>query len=185
MKIAVRGGAALAALTTLFLAGCSAPAEATPTVTVTVTAPAPPAVTPTPTAAPSNTPLSLGESRTFQGATVTAYEFKSDSTPEPAPQPQTAGDRWASLDVEVCNTGAMGITVSGAPWALVAADNRTYTESSIGYDQFPQPRFAFGDEAVDPGTCRRGWVTFVVNGDATIKGVRYGNPQGNTARWAV
>ncbi|WP_295787534.1 DUF4352 domain-containing protein [uncultured Microbacterium sp.] len=183
MKTAARGGAAIAALSVLFLAGCSAPADPAPTVTVTVTA-TPAAAAPSPTAsAAAASALPLGEAKAFPDVTVTAHEFRPDSTPEPAPQPQTAGDRWASLDVEVCNTSSEQFTVSGNPWSLVAADNRTYSESSTGYDQFPQPRFAFGDQAVEAGMCRRGWITFVVNGDATINSIRYANTSGNIVRW--
>ncbi|MEN2738252.1 DUF4352 domain-containing protein [Microbacterium sp. X-17] len=174
---------AVAALAgTVALSGCSTPGPVpTVTVTRTVTVTASPAPVPSPAQA---TPLALGSTATANGATVTVHALDANSAPN-APAPQSANSKWASADVEVCNTGNAAISTSSQPWRLVGNGNLRFQPSSIGYNQFPEPDYTFGEETVAPGECRRGWITFVVQQDATLTAVTYTNSPGFIARWAL
>ncbi|WDG17492.1 DUF4352 domain-containing protein [Microbacterium sp. Clip185] len=148
------------------------------TVTVTET------VTATPTTPAVAAPLAMGATAQFSTFSATVHSVQLESAPN-APAPQSAGNHWASVEVEGCNTGSQPFPVSGGPWQLVADDNRTFTMSSTGYSQFPEPDYGFGSGTLNPGECKRGWITFVVNDGAQITTVRYQNDLGEGARWAL
>lgn len=131
----------------------------------------------------SSEPLSLGESVSFTEVSVTAYQFDLDSAAD-GPQPDSPSDKWASVEVEACATGET-LSVSSSPWSLVSSDNRHFTASHVGYGTFPEPDYAFGEELVPQGTCRRGWITFTVNKEADITALRYLNDQGQLATWEL
>lgn len=174
----------LVAASTLLITGCAGSPAAPPTVTVTATVTAEPEAPPTPSAQ-STSVLPIGQAAAFSFGTVTLHAVNLDSVPEPAPQPDDATDKWASIDVEACNTDTTAFSVNGSPWNLIATDNRSFEMSSVGYSQFPEPDYGFGENVVNPGECRRGWITFVVNKDATIDTVRYQNSEGDSAQWTL
>lgn len=179
----------------LTLTACSSGEGATaaqPTVTVTATATA--TATETVTASPDpppdpEEPVSVGETVEFEDVSVTLHEIDLDPAPEPGPQPSRDSDKWVSTDVELCSHNLDGY-FSTSEWSLVDTENRQFGTSNTGYSSFPEPTFAFGDEQISPGECRRGWITFVVNEDSDLSSVNYDamalqNTQGQSAIWAL
>lgn len=197
-----RRAATAAAAALLALAGCggdpaptAAPTTpATPTAAAATTSPAPTA-SPTPDMAAAedadaDEPLAFGKTATIGGniATATVYGYRQPvaaSAPRPVGQP---GFTWGAADVKVCalkNTQFEGITVSNDPWKLVYADDTQMEPSSIGYNQFPEPGYPFGERDLRAGRCVRGWVTFPVPAKKRPTHVEYVPENHPGARWTV
>ncbi|MEU7972144.1 hypothetical protein AB0B48_08880 [Micromonospora sp. NPDC049089] len=179
-------------------AGCSGDAEpaAAPSATPTSASPtpAPTTASPTPAASPSadpDVPLKLGKSRQSpDGAVVsTVYAYK-QPVAKTAPRPdEQKGYEWGAVDVKVCvnkHYTADDITVSNSPWVLVYADDTQIEASSTGYDSFPEPEYPWGDKALAPGRCVRGWITFPVPAKKRPVAVEYAaDSEPVPPRWAV
>ncbi|MFG1659113.1 hypothetical protein ACGFIY_21530 [Micromonospora chersina] len=119
-------------------------------------------------------------------ATATVYAYRqpvAKSAPKPDDQP---GYVWGAADVKVCAGKSQGIIITNGPWTLVYADDTQIEASSIGYNQFPEPSYPFGEKAIAPGRCLRGWITFPVPGKKRPVAVEYA-PEDEPAppRWAV
>lgn len=179
----------------LALVACSSGAgEASPAPTVTVTATATATATETVTAIPEpppepEEPAAVGETVEFENLSVTLHDIDLDPAPEPGPQPARESDKWVSADVELCSDTLDG-HFSSSQWSLVDTESRNFSSSSTGYSSFPDPSFAFGDEQISPGECRRGWITFVVNRDSILSSMRYDgssfqDPEGPSATWSL
>lgn len=187
--------AALLMTATAALAGCGSDADAgaqSPAVQSLTPAPAPaPTATPSPNVDP-NALLPMGKSTTTNGglATATVYGYRHNvarSAPRPEGQP---GYVWSAADVKVCGGRSdefpNGIIVTTNPWTLVYADDTTAEASSTGYEEFPEPGFPFGEKALSPGRCVRGWITFPVPGKKWPVAVEYAPERQLVApRWAV
>lgn len=197
------GSAAALTLVALAAAGCgdgdkptAGANSAAPTPTTAGPSPSPSA-SPSPTVSPSPTfdptaPLAMGKSfTTTEGAArATVYAYKHNvarSAPRPDEQP---GYVWAAIGVKVCalrvDIAPQGISISNGPWTLVYADDTQIEASSVGYNQFPEPEYPFGEKAVAPGRCVRGWITYPVPGNKRPVAVEYA-PAGEpiAPRWAV
>ncbi len=182
MRITAPASVLATTVIALALAGCSAAdAEPAPTVTVTETITASPEPAPAPTA---DQPLAYGESASVTQAGLTVHGVNLDPAPT-APEPQSPTDKWVSADIEICNESPEGFNFSAATWSLVDSENRSFEQSSLGYNQFPQPDYAFGDEYLAAGDCHRGWLTFVANETSTFVEVEYRNTLGEGASWAI
>ncbi|MFI7608724.1 hypothetical protein ACIBTV_26750 [Micromonospora sp. NPDC049366] len=173
----------------LALAACGGDPAPTPSPSATSVAPSPvaaapsPTPTPTPSASPSPTvdasvPLAMGKGITLADRYVTAkvHAYKqpvAGSAPKPDDQP---GFVWGAAQVEVCATkdAPTGMTVSNDPWSLVYQDSSHIEPSSTGYQQFPEPEYPWGDKALAPGRCIKGWITFPVPGKQRPVYVEYG-----------
>lgn len=162
----------------ILLTGCAGVTEPAPTVTVYET------VTATPEVPELEDVLAIGTVATFDSFTMVVHAVDLDSAPEPAPQPDRPENKWASADVEFCAT-AGDTSVTSYWWRMDSADNRHWEPSSSGYSAFPEPDYAFGEQAVPGGTCRRGWITFVVGKDAVLETVSYSNDKGTSAKWDI
>ncbi|MEU5554107.1 hypothetical protein ABZ738_30470 [Micromonospora sp. NPDC047793] len=200
-SIPLRGGATLAALA-LMLAGCGGdqtdspiPVAATPVATsaAPVAGPTSPSPTPAPSTSPTGdpyAPLTMGTSTTVAdgAATATVYSYRHNvATTAPRPDEQP-GFVWAAADVKVYagKDVADGISVSNLPWTLVYADDTQYDASSIGYQQFPKPKYPWGEKLLAPGRCVRGWITFPVPGKPRSVAVEYAPDDVLVApRWSV
>jgi hypothetical protein len=177
---------ALPLLAVLLLGGCSAASPGqtpVPAVTVTTTVTATPSPSPTPTPEPAAPTLGVGVPHS-NGWTVTLHSIDLNSAAN-GPQPQTASDKWVSIDVENCNGTTPNALLTSSPWRLIATDNRQFESSSTGYVTFPEPQLTFGETAIAPGECIRGWFTFVVARDATITSVKYSPNGGSAIIWPV
>lgn len=178
-------------------AASSAPATtARPSASARAPSPSPSASTP---ASPSPTfdptaPLAMGKTfATADGvATAMVYSYRHNvarTAPRPEEQP---GYVWAAIDVKVCahkpagEQEHQGIAVSNSPWTLVYADDSQIEASSVGYNQFPEPEYPFGEKAVAWGRCIRGWITYPVPGEKRPIAVEYA-PEGQAVapRWTV
>lgn len=166
-----------------------------------VTTAAPPAASPAPPTnpAPSSTPSptpspihALGETAALDAiADVTAYAFKQPVAPN-ATKPDQPGFVWAAIDVKAC-AGAgdgthAGITVTNDPWGLTYADSTYIEHSPIGYQQFPQPSYPWGEHALNWGQCVRGWITFAVPADRRPVTIEYrpgGEAAGQIITWKI
>ncbi|MBM0255511.1 hypothetical protein [Micromonospora sp. 4G55] len=180
------------------LAGCASDEEpaAAPSPTPAAATSAAPTATavattsPSPTAA-GDTPLALGKSRPSpDGAVVsTVFAYKQPvarSAPRPDEQPNF---EWGAADIKVCvNKGYIEnqIVVSNSSWALTYADDTQIEASSTGYDSFPKPEYPWGEKALAPGRCVRGWITFPVPARKRPVFVEYAaDSEPVPPRWAV
>lgn len=186
---------ALTALSLLALSGCTSAPEAEPTETkAESSAPKPsptPTVeavtpTPTPTPTPEDAKYQVGDMATLSfGSTVTVLAYEADSALD-APLPQGSPSHWSSVEVEVCNNTAEDGYASSSPWTLRDSDSRSHEPSSVGYNQFPSPQYAWGDAPLFAGDCLRGWITFPVLDGVTVEMVRYVAPStGERFEWVL
>jgi hypothetical protein len=140
----------------------------------------------TTTAAPTTTtaPPQLGAEReSAVGGTVTAFEYAqpapiSADVPQPVDAGHPASYVWAGLDVQVCIPEDLPQTegapvVSNYPWSLLYDDGEINNPSDTGYTGFLEPEYPFGDQAVSPGQCVRGWIMYAVEGTDRPTKVQY------------
>jgi len=180
------GAVALVAATvvvTLSLANGSTPqpaAQQSQAPASTPTAAAPVTTATAVTATPST--LNLGaKTTTARGSTAIAYAYK-QPVAKNAPPPDQDGFEWGAADVEICPV-TTNIVVNGS-WRLIYADNTTIDPSSIGYQQFPEPAFPWGEREVAGGRCVRGWIVYPAPIGKKPKYIEFA-PEGFTADWAV
>lgn len=181
----IRSSAAALLAVGVLLVGCSTPTDATePSASPTPTATKSPTPTPTPTQEPVvNVIGSTVELST--GATAVVLGYESASAPD-APLPQDPGNHWVSLDVQVCNNSTTDSYATTNPWTLRDSDNRSYDSSSVGYNQFPNPQYAWGEVPLIAGECLRGWITFPVLDGAVLTTARYVSPAtGDHVDWVL
>ncbi|OWV13594.1 hypothetical protein [Micromonospora wenchangensis] len=123
-------------------------------------------------------------------ASATVYGYRHNvarTAPRPDEQP---GYVWAAIDVKVCalksDAAPNGISVSNGPWTLVYADDSQIEASSVGYNQFPEPGYPFGEKTLAPSRCVRGWITFGVPGKQRPVAVEYApDREPIPPRWTV
>lgn len=118
-------------------------------------------------------------------ASLAVLGYEPTSAPE-APLPEAADSRWVSIEVQVCNKTSQDGTTGTSPWTLRDNESRSYSSSSTGYAQFPNPQYAWGDVDLFAGDCLRGWITYPVLNSATLTTVRYVSPStGDRVEWAL
>ena len=129
----------------------------------------------------------LGAVQNNEGATATALAYEQPVAPDaPSPAESELPDSyvWSALDVEVCVPSSPGEWyVGNYIWKLTMPDNSIVEPSSVTYLGFPQPEYPV-EQAVSPGQCVRGWITFAVPGDSRPTGVQY-SPDGALLRWSI
>jgi hypothetical protein len=171
------GIAAVVVVVAALLSACSSTRTRTVITTHTITEPAQTvtvtakAATTSPAGTAADAVLILGKTWSGDHSRVTVYGYKRGAAPD-APAPDVANREWQAIDVKVCVDQAKAI-VSDEPWSLIGADAGLYTPSSIGYGQFPQPAYPFGEQAVTRGQCVRGWIVFDVTRSVKIKQIEY------------
>ena len=103
-----------------------------------------------------------------------------------APDPQEPGNEWVAVDVKTCYGAGVETFDNNSSWVLVDKNDGNYEPSSIGYDQFPSPKFPFGDMTVTNGQCVRGWIVYSVPVGTPLVNVAY-MPYGATSpvMWAA
>lgn len=182
--------AALAAASLMLsLTACSGSGEPGATATVTVTATATATVTATPSPSPTPTPaapdaIGVGQMQESGGWKVTVHSVDMNPAPD-APAPDSAGTKWVAADVETCNPDVAGAEITNSPWRLIDDRSRQFEPSSLGYNQFPQPSYGFGDTPIAPGQCIRGWIVFVVAKDAKLTTVLYQPATLDPLHWTI
>lgn len=176
------------------IAGCSGSPDKPPAAgsvsgaPATSTVPTAPPSPPTPSG-PAAHPL--GQAVDIDGGegvrvSATAYSYRQPSAPgATSPGP---GLEWASADVQMCLRAApTGITigVSQRPWRFAYKDGRTAEQGSVGYQQFPSPRYPDDQRAISVGRCARGWLTFPVPAGERPAWVEYAPEGAPITDWAV
>lgn len=104
--------------------------------------------------------LKLGETKTDAIGKAVVYAYKQPVATK-APRPEQEGFEWGAAEVEVCAL-ADDVYINNSTWHLVYADHTLIEASHIGYQQFPEPSFPWGDKDLAKGRCVRGWITYGV-----------------------
>lgn len=158
-----------------------APAAQQTSASVTAEPAAPPAPAPSATSVQAPALLKLGAKADSAYVTSVAYAYKQPVAAN-APKPDQDGYEWGAADVEVCAKGTGYL--NNSTWVLTYADHTRIEASSVGYRQFPQPAYPWGDTDVTAGQCVRGWITYAVPAGKRPATVHY-QPQGFQADWQV
>lgn len=131
---------------------------------------------PTPSASPSRTreTLQLGDTADIDADTqfsAAALAYK-DRSITGIPELLSAGQKWAVLDVKVCNTDSEPIQVSPLVWSLAYADGSRVESAGMNAGELPQPLYPM-DAKVSSGDCVRGHIAFQVPKDGRPERVLY------------
>jgi len=144
--------------------GCSSDTDDKPTVSKATHTPSADASSPSPTPSPSPETYKLGdtidiETSGYQFAvTVIAFADKGITS---VPGLLKAGEKWAQVEVKVCNTGSEALGVSPFPWSLAYADGVRVEATSVSGAELPGPEYPV-EARVRGGDCVRGKVPFEV-----------------------
>ena len=137
--------------------------------------PKPASTTPTPSPSPSQETLRLGDTAKIRNteadftAAVLAYK---DTGITGLPDMLSSGQKWAALEVKVCNTGTEGFGVSPLVWSLAYADGARIEAAGMNAGELPQPLYPM-DAKVKSGDCVRGNIAFQVPKEGRPERVLY------------
>jgi hypothetical protein len=142
---------------------CSSSDDPKPTVAKASDTP-PASSTPTPTPSPSQEQLKVGDTAKINAAdakfTAAVLGYKDDGI-KGVPEMLSSGQKWAALQVKVCNTGTDGFGVSPLVWSLAYTDGARIEAAGMNAGELPQPLYPM-DAEVKVGDCVRGWIAFQV-----------------------
>lgn len=135
--------------------------------------------TPTTTASPSPSPsqetLKIGDTAEINATdanfTATVLAYKDDGI-RGLPEMLSPGQKWAALEVKVCNTGTEGFGVSPLVWSLAYEDGARVEAAGMNAGELPQPLYPM-DAKVKTGDCVRGNIAFQVPKDGRPGRVLY------------
>lgn len=153
--------------TTLLLAGvtaCSSSDDAKEPTVAKASTSAPAAETPSPSPTPSQETLKIGDTAEVSAeegkftAAVLAYRDKGIAG---VPELLSDGQKWAALEVKVCNTGTKGFDVTPMVWSLAYKDGARIEAAGMNAGELPQPLYPM-DAKVKTGDCVRGNIAFQV-----------------------
>ncbi|MFJ8636437.1 DUF4352 domain-containing protein [Streptomyces sp. NPDC093568] len=168
---AITAALLLAALT----AGCSSDSHG-PTVSKATDTPAPVSSSPSSSPSPSEETYKLGDSINISNAgidfTVTALSFKDEGISS-LPGLLSAGEKWAVVEVKVCNTGSQVFSVSPFPWSLAYEDGARVQATGVSGAELPAPEYPV-DAKAPGGDCVRGNIPFEVPKSGRAERVLYG-----------
>lgn len=154
-------------------AGCSSDSNE-PTVAKATTPPAT-SSTPSPSPSPSKETYKLGDTINISNAgvefTVTATSFKDEGITS-LPGMLSAEEKWAVVEVKVCNVGSQVFSVSPFPWSLAYEDGARVQGSGLSGAGLPAPEYPV-DAKVPAGDCVRGNVPFEVPKSGRAERVLY------------
>ncbi|MFJ6066562.1 DUF4352 domain-containing protein [Streptomyces tendae] len=135
-----------------------------------------------PPASPSSTPestpqqpdLKVGDTADISGeADVTAAALTyTDTGVKGIPEMLSSGQKWAVLDVKVCNTGKSSIVATPMPWSLAFAGGVRVESAGTNAGDLPQPLYPM-DAMVAAGDCVRGNIAFQVPKEGRPERVLY------------
>ncbi|MFD9464366.1 DUF4352 domain-containing protein [Streptomyces sp. NPDC060027] len=126
------------------------------------TTPAAKSSSPSPT--PSQETLKIGDTAKVESAdtqftaAVLAYRDKGITG---VPEMLSSGQKWAALEVKVCNTGTDGFGVTPTVWSLAYADGARIEAAGMNAGELPQPLYPM-EAKVKAGDCVRGNIAFQV-----------------------
>lgn len=135
-----------------------------------------------PPASPSSTPestpqrpdLKVGDTADISGeadvtASVLAYK---DTGVKGIPEFLGSGEKWAVLDVKVCNTGSSPVVTTTQPWSLAYAGGVRVEAAGMNAGDLPKPLYPM-DARVSSGDCVRGNIAFQVPEEGRPERVLY------------
>ncbi|MET8826080.1 DUF4352 domain-containing protein [Streptomyces sp. NPDC004610] len=136
---------------------------------------------------PPAEPLKLGDTAdittdiTFSAA---ALSYK-DKSIKGIPDFLSAGQKWAALEVKVCNTGSAPFETSTYTWSLAYADGARVESAGMNAGELPQPVYPM-DAKVGADDCVRGHIAFQVPEEGRPERVLY-SPAGldEPVEWQV
>jgi hypothetical protein len=131
----------------------------------TVVKASPESVSPSPSASPSQRleTLKLGDTAEINAEgkfTAAALTYKDSGIPDVA-QLLNSDQKWATLEVKVCNKDPEPITVTPFPWSLAYPDGARVEATHMTGNELPQPLYPL-EAKVKNGDCVRGNVLFQV-----------------------
>ncbi|MCF1597515.1 DUF4352 domain-containing protein [Streptomyces muensis] len=120
--------------------GCSSKADE-PTVSKATTPPTSDR-TPSPSPSPTQETYKLGDTIDISNAgfefSVAALAFKDEGITS-VPGLLQAGEKWAVVEVKVCNTGTQVFSVSPFPWSLAYEDGARVEATGVSGGELPPP----------------------------------------------
>lgn len=155
--------------------GCSSGSDDKPSVAKATDTPPAASLTPSPTPSPSQETLKLGDTADIDTAdskfTAATLAYKDSGIPDVA-QLLNADQKWAALEVKVCNKGPETIGVSPFPWSLAYKDGARVEATHMTGNELPQPLYPL-EAKVKNGDCVRGYVLFQAPKKGTPERVLY------------
>jgi hypothetical protein len=154
--------------------GCSSDSDG-PTVAKATNTPSPASSSPTPSPSPTQETYRLGDTIDISNAgfefAVTPISFKDEGISS-LPGLLKAGEKWAIVEVKVCNTGTEVFSVSPFPWSLAYEDGARVQATSVSGAELPAPEYPV-DAKVRGGDCVRGNIPFEVPKEGQAERVLY------------
>lgn len=142
---------------------CSSSASDTPAVSKASTTQAAD-TSPSPSPSPSAETLHVGDTAQIDASdakfTATVLKYQ-DKGIKGVPEMLSPGQKWAALEVKVCNTGTDVFGISPLVWSLAYADGARIEAAGINAGDLPQPLYPM-DAKVKAGDCVRGYIAFQV-----------------------
>ncbi|MDK1344184.1 DUF4352 domain-containing protein [Streptomyces sp. 378] len=117
--------------------------------------------TPSPSPSPSRETLKLGDTADIdaEGKLSAATRIYKDEGIPDVVSLLNADQKWAALEVKVCNKGPESITVTPFVWSLAYADGARVEATHMTGNELPQPLYPV-EAKVKVGDCVRGNVLF-------------------------
>lgn len=171
----MRHAAMLTAALLLAATTACSPDEGKPTVSkATDTPSASSTPSPTPTPSPSEETYRVGDTANISASgkkwSAAALTYKGTGIAgEPILQP---GQKWAAVEVKVCNKGAETFPVGPFAWSLAYEDGARVEATHVSGGNFPQPLYPM-DAKVRSGDCVRGHILFEAPKDGRPERVLY------------
>ncbi len=119
---------------------------------------------PSPSPTPSQETLKVGDTANIStsDAKFTAAVLKyQDTGIKGVPEMLSSGQKWAAVEVKVCNTGTDGFGISPFVWSLAYSDGARVEAAGTNAGDLPQPVYPM-DAKVKVGDCVRGYIAFQV-----------------------
>ncbi|UOB09086.1 DUF4352 domain-containing protein [Streptomyces sp. HP-A2021] len=154
------------------ITGCSSSDE--PTVAKATDTPPATSSTPSPSPSPSQETLKLGDTANINAEgkfTATTVRYKDSGIPDVA-ELLNADQKWAALEIKVCNKDPEPITVTPFPWSLAYTDGARVEATHMTGNELPQPLYPL-EAKVKNGDCVRGNVLFQVPKEGRPERVLY------------
>ncbi|MDT6983739.1 DUF4352 domain-containing protein [Streptomyces lusitanus] len=156
--------------------GCSSDSDGKPTVSKATSTPTAAATSASPSPTPSRETYKIGDTLDIETSgyqfAVTVIAFKDKGITTDVPGLLQDGEKWAQVEVKVCNAGSEAFSVSPAPWSLAYEDGVRVDATSISGAELPAPEYPV-EARVRGGDCVRGNVPFEVPKEGRPERVLY------------
>jgi hypothetical protein len=165
--------AALSAAVVLLAGGCGGGDKPTPTATAPPApiasispGPSPSEAAESPAESPSPTPdkpLRLGAAADLDAIALTVFAYREGTSNERSAD-IASSEKWASIDVRICNNTPEAFEVRDNFWTLQSAESVEYEKPKLEDLDLPQQP-VYGGRSLRASKCTRGWISFIVQRD--------------------